>query len=318
MKILYVGSRDNNHSAFGGYDKITDMPGSDWLSNKDALFGFSKNRILIRLNSLLLDLKVRFLAKNYDIVHFFYGDAFVRFPYYSKKTKFITTIHLDFNHKKWNQKGFEKSVKSMSGVIVLSRQQQNDLVKYHGINSYFIPHGFDKPEYIKIKQSTMDIRKINIVFIGRNYRDIKTFDYIIKKNYDNIIFHCIGQNKEFKEKYKTQKNVIIYDRLDDNNYYSLIEQCDYNFLPLTYATANNALLEAQYLNVKSILPKISGISDYAESNTENIFYENLTDLDNIFQNLKKYEKNNNLNNFSQKYSWINVYKLLIEYYGNLK
>ena len=45
------------------------------------------------------------------------------------------------------------------------------------------------------------------------------------------------------------KNAITYDWVDDNVYYTLLSKCDYNFLPLAFATANNTLLEAQFLGI---------------------------------------------------------------------
>lgn len=317
MKILFVGTRDTNHSAYGGYDKIALMPNTEWLSKKNAPFSKSNNRILIRVNAILLDIKVRLIAKNYDIVHFFYGDAFIRLPYKSNRAKFVTTIHLDFNQKKFLQIGFEKSVKSMNGIIVLSSQQKKDLIEKYGIKAEFIPHGFNKPIFDEKEQKTIDQRKINIVFIGQNYRDLETFIFIVKKNYPNILFHCIGQSNIVKQELKKYKNVIVYDRLNDNDYYSLINQSDYNFLPLKYATANNALLEAQYLDVRSILPNIPGVSDYAIINCGNLFYNNLEELDNIFKTLQKYKKNDNLSTACNKFTWKNIYKELLDYYGKL-
>ena len=317
MKILFVGSRDNNHSSFGGYDKIALLPNAKWFSKNDVFFHCSKNRLLIRLNSILLDLKVRLVAKDYDIVHFFYGDAFVRLPYKSNKTKFVTTLHLSFKQKKFFQLGFEKSVKSMNGVVVLSSQQKKEFLEKYGIRAEFIPHGFNEPCFTEIYQKTIDPNKINVLFIGQNYRDTKTFLSIIEMYSDGILFHCIGQSKEMKNKLKNYKNAIVYDRLEDDAYYSLIKQCDYNFLPLTFATANNALLEAQCLNVESILPDIDGISDYAAPEPLNLYYKDLNELNSIFANLRKPEKDNRLSDFSKKFEWNNVYKILFNFYESL-
>ena len=127
-----------------------------------------------------------------------------------------------------------------------------------------------------------------------------------------IIFHLIGIDHTYKSILGQYGNVRIYNRLSDDEYYSLIELCDYNFLPVTLATANNTLLEAQSLGITSILPLIDGINDYAYNG--NLFYKDKEELLKIFLNLQKNRKRYDLINFSRKYNWNNIYTQLNQYY----
>lgn len=315
MKVLYVGLRDPRHSSAGGYDWITRYPGSKTLWDYQALFSFLKpNQRGKRINLFFQDLKARRMAKEYDIVHYFYGDNLKReFP--SKRNyKVVATVHMDVT-KKHNKEKFLKILQSLDGVIVLSSSQKVFLEEM-GIRAAFIPHGFNQPKFNKV-DTGINNESINIVVSGSNYRDIDTLYNSISycaQNRQDVFFHLLGQPGGVKEMFSPFNNVKCYPRLDDDLYYSVISDCDYSFLPLTFATANNALLEAQFLGVKSILPLISGIDDYAASAPLNYYYKAQDDLNKIFNNISKNKIDSRLSCYSEKFQWVNIYEQLQEYY----
>ena len=320
-KILYVGYRDISHSSAGGYDGIIENPETDRLMGENVLFGnievSQRGKIL---NVLVLDIISRVKRFKYDVVHYFYGDTmFV--PYIKfKKHKTIATIHLNVedNHRK--RTAFFRALKSLDGIVVLSSNQKRLLKEKYGIESEFIPHGFNKPKFVK-EDTGLDKKLVNICVLGQNYRDYDTMERIIMyclKHRNDIRFHLIGQPQRIKEKYFNISNVVVYQRLPDNKYFSIIEECDYSFLPLTFATANNALLEAGFLGVTSILPKISGVEDYGAPKPLNLYYSNFDEAVNLFKGLKKHSKSDELIEFCEKnFLWDSVYKKLNEYYNAL-
>ncbi len=318
MNILFVGYRDPRHSSAGGYDGITKLPGSHTLWDKDVLFGsipmHQRGKVI---NTFFLDLKARAVGGKYDVVHYFYGDMLL-FPFNKNRNyKLVTTIHQDFFSRDKMPNLFLKTLKSLDGVITLSSEQQKELEGLN-IKASFIPHGFNHPVFEK-KAMDIDHNKINIVVLGSNYRDwdtlYRTIDYCAEEN-NNIMFHLLGQPKTVKDSLREKKNVICYPRLIDDDYYSLIAACDYSFLPLTFATANNALLEAEFLGVKSILPSISGISDYA-SEDYNLFYSSPEQLYVLFKSLKKGNLCLELKEYAKRFLWENVFLQLNEYYKSL-
>ena len=318
MKILYEGLRDPNHSSAGGYDWITHYPGAATLWDYQAPFSFIKpNQRGKRINLFFQDLKARKMAKDYDVLHYFYGDNLRRAFPYKKSYRVVATIHMDVNKKK-NKARFVDILKSLDGVIALSSCQQ-EILQNMGISSVFIPHGFNKPLFNK-KETGMDFDRINIVVSGSNYRDVITLqcaiDYCIKNNI-NVFFHLLGQPKFVKDLLGQYTNARCYPRLDDDWYYSIIADCDYCFLPLTFATANNALLEAQFLGVRSILPRIAGIEDYAGPPPLNDYYGTWEELSNILGNLRKQELNSEIQKYSERFQWENIYKQLERYYKTL-
>ena len=103
-------------------------------------------------------------------------------------------------------------------------------------------------------------KKRTYSFQAQTIETKKHFFYIVEQMRSlrpDIMFHAVGQCSDWKKRMSSMENITVYPFLSDD-YYSLLSKCDYNFLPLTFATANNALLEAQALGITSILPKISG------------------------------------------------------------
>lgn len=320
LKVLFVGLADPNHSKAGGYHKIAYMPGSKVFWDKDALFGFLKpNKRGKIINIFFQEIQARWKSRHNDVTHFFYGDQLL-LPFLRKRGKIVATVHMNIGNRKRCPKFFLKTLRSLDAVISLSTSQQKELQDQYGIKSVFIPHGFDRVEFKK-REAGIDKRSINIVVSGSNYRDYDSLYQAV--NYclaycPNVKFHLIGQPAKVKEKLLPFNNVICYSRLDDDMYYSVMSDCDYNFLPLTFATANNALLEAQFLGLRSILPAIPGIEDYSAPSPLNIFYSSSDEMLSIFTKLTKQHSCEEIKNYADKFLWANIYPMLEDFYKTLR
>lgn len=323
MKILFTGFRDHRHSKFGGYDWIRFYPNSDYFSDENVLLGNipigQRGKVM---NLKILDFFTRHKAKKYDLVHYFYGDLTIFKPLPKKrKYKAIATIHCNTDKLEPHHENIIECLKTFDAVVVLNSQQQRYLSEKYNINSYFIPHGFNKPIFENVEISSFiqnfDKTKINVITIGKQYRDYETLEkIIIEQKNPNVHFYLVGLKKELKEKFTEFDNVTVCGFLDDNQYYSLITACDWSFLPLTYATANNALMESHYLGIPCILPKISGVTDYA-CKEENFFYEDTDTLLEFFTKISKREKSQVLMNYAGVFSWNNIYNKLSSMYKEI-
>lgn len=321
--ILIVGFRDERHSKCGGYDRILNYPEACNLTDKSVPFGnIPVGKRGKSINCFLLDLKTRWQRYRFSLTHIIYGDAQIIFPYKkSQNHKIIATIHMNPAERHRLPYWYYKTLRQLDGVIVLSRGQVEQLKKYN-ISATYIPHGFTPPSFVikepvDIRQQKICENNVNVIFSGTNYRDydilFHTLNYL--ENKTNIVFHIVGQKKEIIDQLKIYKNVSLYNRLSDDEYYTLISLCDYNFLPLTFATANNALLEAQFLGIKSILPNIEGINDYAASSPLNFFYSNIDELLVFFDSIEKNHSMYELIAHSRQFTWEEVYKKLSQYYS---
>lgn len=336
MNILFVGRRDPAHSLYGGYDKIALMPQSRLLSSermpfyKIPLGDINKMyrfplfyRLLRRINLLIPDVLSHFYRWKYDITHLYYGDRMISFwPYMkSKSHKIVITIHLDI-HRHRNPKLFISALRRFDGIIVLSSEQCKYLNDNYNLDAIFIPHGFIKPKFIEkipvaVDGNKINANDINIFVAGSNYRDIETLKDVIK-HVDNmghsLYFHLVGIDRKIRNILNEYHFVRVYNRLSDDEYFTLLSLCYYNFLPLLFATANNTLLEAQFCGVTSILPYIGGIEDYAAPSPLNIFYKSREDLFVILPKLSKQEKKVEIMKYAEQFEWNNVWNLLNDYY----
>jgi glycosyltransferase involved in cell wall biosynthesis len=323
MKILYSGFRWPHHSANSGYDKVSGFPGADYITDEKCFFGHIKTGERWKgINLRSLDIMTKILRYKYDITHLIYTEQQLYYPYLkSRRHKVIGTIHLDINDKWFSH--ILQSLRSLDTIIVLKKELIEPTYNKTGVKTVFIPHGFNKPVFQKIvpsdiKNTTINSDMINIAIIGENYRDYNMIDCLLKnKINEEIFFHFVGQSAKTIEKFKIYKNVKIYKYINNDEYYTLISLCDYNWLPLTFATANNVLMEAQSLGIPSILPRISGIIDYAAPEHGNIFYSDIDDLLEIFNHFEKAESRKDLITYAEKFSWIEIYKQLNDLYMNL-
>lgn len=318
-KILYVGFRYSHHAQFGGYDWITKNHGTDYLDIMNEPFGSRIFKFGRKILLCFLFLHVFFIHRKYDIVHFFYADTVGIRKKYCKKTKLVATLHL--KSADYSQSLIERFQKYDAAVCMSSSEESN--LRNLGINAFFIPHGFNHPNfnYTSLGRYGFDSEKINICFPGMNYRDLGTFKKIAEFAHEplpNVRFHAVGQSS-FTDVSDLKKipNVTVYPFISDDEYYNLIQQCDYCFLPLLFSTANNVLLECQALGTVSILPQIAGISDYADSRN-NIFYSDFLSLKEIFKNLSKQDsKSSDLIEFSKNFEWTSIYSKLESFYDSL-
>lgn len=315
MKVLFVGYRDMRHSKFGGYDYIAKFPDADYLDAAKLPFGFIPvGKRGKKLNLMFLDRIARLKSVGYNVVHYFYSDfmLFNNFPQ-KRNCEFVATVHM--KSENFSSRQIE-ILKSFDKVVCLSSSEEKNL-RNIGINAFFVPHGFNRPVFNNANIENFDKNKINLFYSGMNYRDFDAFVKIVDFSNEKelgICFYAVGQSKENKEKLFLKDNVIVCPRLSDDEYYSLLSLCDYNFLPMTFSTANNALLEAQSLGVSSVLPKISGVLDYA-SEKDNVFYADISELEKLFMKIRKKSASESLVDFSEKYAWYEIYKKLAQVYG---
>jgi glycosyltransferase involved in cell wall biosynthesis len=344
-KVLVSGFFFGHMTKYGGYDKIGKNPNVSYIYSNISSICFLPKLIKYRLINkclnfigliafFLLDIRARvLLAIKYDILHYVYTEDQYFFPrIFKNNKKVIGTVHLDpifieNYHSLGRNKNYLRFIHNFDLLITLNSEMAILFNTRYGVKTKFIPHGFSKPSFMRIPYcdrdgKIIDKSNINIFFSGTNYRDYDTLMYIIENTCNkNVYFHIMGQSNTNKKREKRLDNrhinVSVYNRLNDDAYYSVLNDCDYNFLPVTFATANNVLLEAQSFGLVSILPNINGICDYAAPNPLNMFYNDKHDALKIFNTLQKAEHDHRIIDFSHQFNWENIYKRLDEVYNSL-
>lgn len=329
MKILFSGFRDKAHSAQGGYDKITQCVGDNHheLLLSDCFMGnIPMQSRFIRVPLLFLDLKTRFLRFNYDITHLFYGDVtifpFIPYPR-NRRHRTVITLHLDIERYRF-KRALLFFLRRMDGVVVLSNQQRRLLLDKYGIDSYFVPHGFNPPRFVRSLPCDnvgreVDSDRINIVTVGKMYRDFDALERVVlqMQGRSDLVFHLIGIPVDQKIRFAGYKNVRIYNFLEDSEFYSMIAFADYCFLPLIFATANNTLLEAHSMGTPVIAPNIGGVEDYAYHGAPNYLYDSEADLLDYFAHLTKTTPDDRLIDYSKQFGWDRIGSRLRDVYDSV-
>lgn len=325
MKILYITGTIADHTGSGGYGHIKDFPNAEYIDVAKANKMFWKmGKPFKFLNYIIADWIACKQSKNFDVVHCVYEDNYF-FPFVFKcHCKAVGTVHLDINgnYNLIKKLILKKCLKKLDKIIVLSKEQEH-IMRQFGFSCNYIPHGYDTPNFtimnLKEKGISLDENKVNVFFSGTTYRDLDSLEKVILhcQNRIDMVFHILSQKGKNRERFNKLSNVLLYDRLDDDAYFTLLYKCDYVFLPLTFSTANNTLLEAHTLGKVSILPKSGGIMDYASP--FDILYESVDEVCNWFDAARKVDVSISAKvmEFSREYSWKSVYKKLETVYSSL-
>jgi glycosyltransferase involved in cell wall biosynthesis len=121
------------------------------------------------------------------------------------------------------------------------------------------------------------------VVVGSNYRDFDLLTEIIQNSPDKISFDVIGVGLETRERFADFQNVTVHKKLSIEEYGRVLRSAFIMLLPLSYATANNALLEAYNYGLPAFCSDIPGITDYAIDGT--FFFRSSEEFWKLFKEL---------------------------------
>lgn len=333
-KILVAGFKFKHHSLSSGYHHLSSFVKGDyydagkfhfWSDEIDASIG-----TLGRINFMLFDLFLKSKVNKYQIVHYLYPEQHLFFSNLSSKTVSVATMHLD---EKWlnpsnniNQKLIKvrrRAFSKLNGIISLSSDQTNRLKElFPNKRIRFIPHGINKLKHYSDYEDKS--KNFYITVAGSNYRDKETFFDIVEYslvNHPNWKFNLVGVSKDWKVYANKFSNIIVHPYLKEEDYFSVIQSSHVHMLPVKFATANNALLEAHALGVPSLVSNLPGITDYSIDSTSLFtdFKEAISILEKISQlsNSEYKALRENTINGSKKFYWENISVEVENFYKEL-
>ncbi|WP_445491749.1 glycosyltransferase family 4 protein [Niallia sp. 03133] len=328
-KVLCCGFNFPHHSHSSGYHHIVPLISDEYLNANRYLFGNSEfGSFKRKINLLIYDILIPFKYKEHQLIHYIYPENHLLVSV-SKKRVNVATVHLPVE---WLEKNSKRSFigelryhafLKLDGIITLS-QDQADLLKEYLPNSNikFIPHGINE-----LTSKPLKIPKDNfkIVVIGSNFRDYNIIYNLLKfiesesKNWE---IHMLGLEKSRISEFKDNKNVKVYKYLEEDQYISIIENSHVHLLPVTFATANNALLEAHALGVPTVATNLQAIKDYALSTTR--LFDSEQELINELLDVERMDTDQynilrvNTHNESKRFYWSNIKKEVMDFYEEVK
>lgn len=334
LNILHAGFNFSHHSPSSGYHQLSKYIECDYVNANKFIFGnrsIGNGSKLRLINFMVFELYLINKIRKYDLVHYIYPEQhLILSNILNKRTVSVATIHLD---ESWLDKKYKSdrlfvetrrnAFNQLDGIITLSSGQAIRLRKIlNNKRIIFIPHGVKNlGKYGQVKR---DDKFFNIAIIGSNYRDKKTFFEIASYaqiNKPNWRFNLIGVSKDWKKKADVFKNIIVHPFLSEEEYFELLQSSHVHLLPIEFATANNALLEAHSLGVPSIISNKSGVKDYSLEST--MYFEDISGAINLLTKVEnmefsKYiELRQQTKAESQKYYWESIARKVEDFYKEL-
>lgn len=259
---------------------------------------------------------------NIDIIHILYTDCGF---FFNNKDSFVNTLHLAPGIKKTNSilekiylilrffiidstviKRSKKTVTVSKNLISFAKKYSNEVI--------YIPHGIDTNFW---KNDIMD--KINnyynydkiVLCVGSHGLDYESFENSVI-HFPQYQFIFVGKNYPNV----AVNNLIIKSNISDDELKHLYSIADIFYRPITFATANNSILEAMAMGKKIVTLETEGISDYLN---EDLAYlsKSKEDYNNLI--LKALNDNNKKSDAAQKevrlkFSWEGVAINLTNFY----
>ncbi|HBG05171.1 MAG: hypothetical protein A2075_02715 [Geobacteraceae bacterium GWC2_58_44] len=277
-KTLYSGFRFSHHNQGSGYDNIV-ADRRHYVCGNSLPFGSCPEPSPLRkINFLLVDLYTLCRGLGYPVIHYFYPE---NTAYLSPLIlgvlgkKIVFTVHLA--EEAWLAPGRtpfgwlkRQGLKRADLIITLSSDQARKLKELFPHKEVrFVPHGMElghpPPDDGVLARRRAELK---IAVVGSNYRDFEMLERIVAlRSSRPVTFHLVGLNQHDRRRFAGMAGVLCHNRLDSAQYEALLQSSFLMALPLSYATANNALLEAHKYHLPSVCSDIPGISDYALGDT---------------------------------------------------
>lgn len=347
MKIAYLTKRWDHHTQSGGYDQLSistagknfSRSGKGSIINRTLRYIWRKvstpNKNLVGYNSedWLAECKLAIysIIKKPEIIHVLYGDEQLDLTLDIKKitkSKLVATFHLP-TERDCVKNRFEKNDKNIinlvDSVVVVATSQIPDFQRWFGLNRvFFIPHGINtkifSPPKIRIKKNI-----IKLICVGDHMRDFEAvhcimdecqrlglpvrLDLVTPKDKSDLFYGC--------------KNISYYNNISESKLIELYQQADALLMPVSGATANNAILESLACGTPVISTNTGGITDYLDDSSGWIYSGNV--VKKIVDLLKDESVNNNIliskrdgaRGKSLQYDWNIIRELTNELYKKL-
>ena len=293
--VLFSGFRYSHHNLGSGYDGVVHNNRDYVCGNLLPFSTYPEPSYARKLNFLLVDVLTLIRGMKYSAIHYFYPEDTSFFsPLILKcigKT-IIYTIHSDkerwlspARNPFWWMK--RQCLKHAAGVVIsLSSAQAIEFQQlFPDKRVFFVPLGLDMNTPAPgDEQLIKRFDQLRVVMVGSNYRDFDMLEKIIRsRSIRPATFHLIGLDKANRKRFANVPGVTCYDRLEAEEYAELLQSSFIMALPLTFATANCALLEAHKFYLPAVCSDIPGVRDYATEDT--VLFSRYEDFWNAFDRL---------------------------------
>ncbi|MDP0500783.1 MAG: glycosyltransferase family 4 protein [Verrucomicrobiota bacterium JB022] len=286
--ILY-GFCFPHHGKYSSYARLLDyMPECRVVRVEEALpatafrAGFKKVRSFFWLQ----EWRIRRVANRYPqaVLHHIYSEATVQQGWLPQRGRYVLTAHQPpegLEATREQRAPFFRAAQRADAIIILDASQAEDYARVFGHDRLVaIPHGIDTDRFAPAAtpcQRGSDA-PLEVLTVGAWLRDWDQWHAVFRETVarlPNVRFTVLSRPEivaELKERVGNDPRFNGLSGLSDDELLDLYRASDVLFLPLSGATANNALLEAASCGLAVVCTDLSALRGYLFGTTGNCWY----------------------------------------------
>ena len=208
----------------------------------------------------------RMLRESKCIYHFLYGEKTYHYVGHLnnyRQNRLVATFHMPPSTLK-NDVQIKWHLRQLSAVVCVGRNQQeffSDVIDEKRI--FFVPLGVDDVYYTP--PDSIELRDPNLcLVVGSNYRDFPTLRGVIelvayRRPQTEFVAVTSPRNEKLVGKHP---NLTIRSGIPESELLELYRTAALMVMPMTEATANNAILESMACGLPLVATDVGAVRDY--------------------------------------------------------
>lgn len=313
MRLISVEKRWEHFAGASGYERLADflggkrirrprlnsLPGQIVSKAWEFLYGNRSHLLEYKFGDRLAEEQVFWsaLTSRPDVVHLLYGDEQLdvllrRAPLLN--SRLVATFHLPGATTRDRFERIQREeLQRLAGAVVVASCEVAQFSRWLGADKVmFVPHGIDVKAFPAGNGNSDD--GLKLLFVGVHMRDFevahRVMDRCARENV-NVSFDALLPQRHFGF-FTGCDNVRRHSGVSDQELVEFYHRADALFLPLTGATANNAVLESLSCGTPVISTRVGGIPDYVDERCGWLHPKD--DSDAVFECVKALAENRNL------------------------